>query len=78
VSPPRKHSLTLGRHRTSVSLEDPFWAGLREMAALEGLGINELARRIDAERGPETGLATAIRLAVLDHYRGLASKASGS
>lgn len=78
MSPPRKHSLTLGRHRTSVSLEDPFWAGLREMAALEGLGINELARRIDAERGAETGLATAIRLAVLDHYRVLASKASGS
>lgn len=78
MSPPRKHSLTLGRHRTSVSLEDPFWAGLREMAALEGLGINELARRIDAERGAETGLATAIRLAVLEHYRVLASKASGS
>lgn len=78
MSPPRKHSLTLGRHRTSVSLEDPFWAGLREMAAAEDLGINELARRIDAARTPDTGLATAIRLAVLDFYRAAASKPSGS
>jgi predicted DNA-binding ribbon-helix-helix protein len=66
---PRKHSLTLGGHRTSVSLEAEFWAGLKEMAAARGLGLNELAREIDAGRDPGTGLATAIRLAVLRHYR---------
>ena len=66
---PRKQSLTLGGHRTSVSLEDAFWAGFKELAAARGLGLNEAAREIDASRDPGTGLATAIRLAVLRHYR---------
>ena len=66
---PRKHSLTLGGHRTSVSLEDDFWTGFKEMASRRGLGINEAAREIDAVRDPGTGLATAIRLAVLRYYR---------
>ena len=66
---PRKHSLTLGGHRTSVSLEDAFWTGFKELAAARGLGLNEAAREIDAARDPGTGLATAIRLAVLRHYR---------
>lgn len=69
MSAPRKHSLTLGGHRTSVSLEDPFWAGFRALAQSRGQGINELAREIDASRAPGTGLATAIRLAVLRYYR---------
>ena len=69
MSPPRKHSLTLGGHRTSVSLEDAFWAGLRELAAARGMGMNELAREVDATRPPDTGLATALRLAVLAYYR---------
>jgi len=63
---PEKHSLTLRGHRTSVSLEPPFWAAFRRMAAEEGLALNELASRIDAARDPGTGLASAIRLAVLD------------
>ena len=66
---PIKRSLTLKGHRTSVSLEDEFWSAFREIAAGEGLAINELAARIDAERDLETGLATAIRLFVLRHYR---------
>ena len=66
---PIKRSLTLKGHRTSVSLEDEFWSAFREIAAGEGLALNELAARIDAERDLETGLATAIRLFVLRHYR---------
>jgi len=69
MSPPRKHSLTIGGHRTSVSLEDDFWSGLREIAALRGQGLNEIATEIDAARDPDTGLATAIRLFVLRYYR---------
>lgn len=68
-SAPRKHSLTLGGHRTSVSLEDEFWSGFRALATARGLGLNELAREIDAARSPGTGLATAIRLEVLRYYR---------
>jgi predicted DNA-binding ribbon-helix-helix protein len=56
-------------HRTSVSLESAFWEAFREMAQDHGLSVNALAARIDAGRAPDTGLATAIRLAVLAHYR---------
>lgn len=75
MSRPRKHSLTLHGHRTSVSLEDEFWAGLREIAAGRGLGINEIVTEIDDARVTESGLATAIRLAVLRHYRARAGSA---
>lgn len=63
---PQKHSLTLAGHRTSVTLEARFWACLRAMAAEQGLSINALATRIDAGRSPATGLASALRVAVLD------------
>ena len=61
---PIKHSLTLRGHRTSVSLEAPFWDAFRALARREGLALNELAARIDAERG-DMGLASAIRCHVL-------------
>ncbi len=71
---PVKHSLTLRGHRTSVSLEDEFWAAFREIAAERGLPLNALAAEIDEARGTdggvEMGLASAIRLFVLRHYRG--------
>ncbi|MCU0906477.1 MAG: ribbon-helix-helix domain-containing protein [Rhodobacteraceae bacterium] len=67
---PVKRSLTLMGHRTSVSLEPAFWEAFRDMAAAEGLSLNALAARIDGLREPGTGLATAIRLSVLAHYRG--------
>ena len=62
---PVKHSLTIRGHRTSVSLEEPFWRAFRRIAAEKGLGLNELATEIDAERGTESGLASAIRVYVL-------------
>ncbi len=66
---PKKHSLTLRGHRTSVSLEDPFWEVFCEIAASENRPINALAAEIDAERGTEMGLASAIRLFVLHRLR---------
>ncbi|TNF16656.1 MAG: aryl-sulfate sulfotransferase [Rhodobacteraceae bacterium] len=69
MSRPKKRSLTLGGHRTSVTLEDEFWRAFREIAAEKSLGINELAAEIDVARGTEAGLATAIRLYVLAYYR---------
>ena len=70
MSRPVKRSLTLRGHRTSVSLEDEFWRAFREIADLQGKGINELAAEIDIARGSESGLASAIRLYVLRYYRG--------
>ena len=66
---PRKHSLTLRGHRTSVSLEDEFWQAFREIAAEDGRAINELAAEIDEARGTKCGLASAIRLFVLRRLR---------
>ena len=66
---PVKRSLTLRGHRTSVSLEDAFWRAFREIAAERGQSVNGLAAEIDAARGIETGLASAIRVFVLEHYR---------
>lgn len=61
---PVKHSLTLAGHRTSVSLEEPFWLEFRRLAAEDGKALNELAAEIDAARG-DVGLASAIRVHVL-------------
>ncbi|PIB24931.1 aryl-sulfate sulfotransferase [Amylibacter kogurei] len=66
---PQKHSLTLKGHRTSVSLEEPFWRAFKQIAQQRGLPINVLAAEIDADRGVSTGLASAIRLFVLAHYQ---------
>ncbi|MBZ8119101.1 ribbon-helix-helix domain-containing protein [Roseovarius sp. LXJ103] len=66
---PVKHSLTLKGHRTSVSLEAEFWQAFREIAASKDTAINVLAAEIDADRGTDMGLASAIRLYVLRHYR---------
>lgn len=63
---PEKHSLTLAGHRTSVTLEPPFWRAFRNLAASEGVSVNALAARIDAARPAEVGLASAIRVHVLE------------
>ncbi len=65
---PQKHSLTLHGHRTSVSLEAEFWQAFRDIAREKDRPINDLAAEIDAARG-DVGLASAIRVFVLRHYR---------
>jgi predicted DNA-binding ribbon-helix-helix protein len=59
-----KRSVSIAGHRTSISLEEPFWEGLREIAARESLSVQALIGRIDAERG-EQNLSSAIRVFVL-------------
>lgn len=73
---PTKHSLTLKGHRTSVSLEQEFWDAFRHIAEVDGLAFNALAARIDAERGVDCGLASAIRLFVFRWYRDQQNAAS--
>lgn len=65
---PMKHSLTLHGHRTSVSLEPAFWLAFRAIAAERGTTINALAAEIDAGRPGDVGLASAIRVFVLNRY----------
>ena len=62
--PPVKRSVEIAGHKTSISLEPVFWRLLVEAAANEGVPINALVGRIDAERIAATnppGLAGAIR-----------------
>ncbi len=66
---PQKHSLTLRGHRTSVTLEPAFWQAFRDIAAEKDIAVNALASQIDATRDPDTGLASAIRVYVLQHFR---------
>jgi len=61
---PVKRSMMIAGHATSVSLEPVFWAALKNAAAGEGLPLNALVARIDAERiqAPDPpNLASAIR-----------------
>jgi len=66
---PKKRSLTLQGHRTSVTLEDAFWIAFKKIAAETDTPINQLAAQIDENRGLTSGLAGAIRLYVLDYYQ---------
>jgi len=72
---PQKRSLTLRGHRTSVSLEDRFWLAFRTIAKEKNLPINGLAAEIDTARALDTGLASAIRDYVLQHYMDKDSRA---
>jgi predicted DNA-binding ribbon-helix-helix protein len=47
---PIKRSMMIAGHATSISLEPVFWEALREAAEGEGLPLNALVARLDAER----------------------------
>ena len=59
----KKRSITIHGHRTSVSLEEPFWNILRAIANQRGLSLASLVQMIDKER--KGGLSSALRLFVL-------------
>jgi len=65
---PVKRSFTIKGHRTSISVEAPFWEALRQAAAAERVTLAALVAAIDAERG-EAGLSSAVRVWVLDYFR---------
>jgi predicted DNA-binding ribbon-helix-helix protein len=69
-SPVVKRSIVIAGHKTSVSLEDAFWKGLKEIASGRRLTLSELVAEIDTGR-IQGNLSSAIRLFVLDHYRTL-------
>ncbi|AEI94222.1 MULTISPECIES: ribbon-helix-helix domain-containing protein [Roseobacter] len=66
---PVKHSVTLKGHRTSISLEDAFWMELRRISAETNKPINALVADIDVKRGTRLGLASAIRVFVLEDLK---------
>jgi predicted DNA-binding ribbon-helix-helix protein len=68
-SPVIKRSIVIAGHKTSVSLEDAFWKGLKDIAISRGLTLSDLVATIDSGR-PHGNLSSAIRLFVLNHYQG--------
>jgi predicted DNA-binding ribbon-helix-helix protein len=67
-SPVVKRSVVVADHKTSVSVEDAFWNGLKEIARGRNISLSELVETIDSERRHDN-LSSAIRLFVLDFYR---------
>lgn len=67
-SPVVKRSIVIANHKTSVSLEDAFWKGLKDIATDRDMTLSDLVATIDTER-LHGNLSSAIRLFVLDHYR---------
>jgi len=69
-----KRSLTIARHRTSVSLEDEFWDALADIARADGKSVAALIGEIDKGRsetaGSQPSLSAAIRLYVLKRMGG--------
>jgi predicted DNA-binding ribbon-helix-helix protein len=67
---PIKRSLTIAGHRTSISLEPPFWEALKAAAGEQRLPVARLIARIDEARSRGGGgLSGAVRLWVLQHAR---------
>jgi predicted DNA-binding ribbon-helix-helix protein len=74
-SPVVKRSIVIAGHKTSVSLEDAFWKGLKEIASHRELTLSQMVASIDVGRD-HGNLSSAIRLYVLDHYRSLLVEAA--
>lgn len=67
-----KHSIILDGKKTSVSLEEPFWQGFREIAKDKGVTVGALVETIDAKRKAVGGnLSSVIRVFVFEYFKGL-------
>ena len=64
-SPVLKRSVVLSGHKTSMSLEEPFWQALREIARERGITTSALLNSIASKR-VESNLSSALRVAVLE------------
>jgi predicted DNA-binding ribbon-helix-helix protein len=67
-SPIVKRSIVIGGHKTSVSLENAFWQGLKEIASGQHITLSDMVAGIDRSR-QQSNLSSAIRLFVLDRLR---------
>src|SRR6202000_3318032 len=74
-SPVVKRSIVVAGHKTSVSLEEAFWNGMKEISGLRDMTLSELVGEIDSNR-QQGNLSSAIRLFVLDYFRTRAQAAA--
>ena len=71
-----KRSIVIDRHKTSISIEDAFWAGLKDIARERAVTLSVLVASIDTGRIEGSNLSSAIRVFILDHFRTRLDKAS--
>jgi predicted DNA-binding ribbon-helix-helix protein len=64
-----KRSIVIAGHKTSVSLEDCFWNGLKEIAGQRSLSLSNLVSTIETGRG-NANLSSALRVFVFQQFRG--------
>jgi predicted DNA-binding ribbon-helix-helix protein len=78
-SPVVKRSIVVAGHKTSVSLEDAFWQGLKEIVRSRRTTLSDVVADLDMQRSErsEGNLSSAIRLFVLDHFRARVPLVSG-
>jgi predicted DNA-binding ribbon-helix-helix protein len=67
VGPVAKRSISIHGHKTSVSLEEEFWKGLKALATSREIPIWKLAQQIHDARG-SANFSSAIRVYVLRHF----------
>ena len=68
----KKRSIAIRGHATSISLEDPFWSALQQLASDQNMSVASLVTEIDANR--QTGLSSAIRVYILKSLQELISQ----
>ena len=72
-----KRSILIAGHKTSVSLEDAFWNGLKEIAQGDHVSLSSMVENIDKLRQHTGNLSSALRLFVLDRLRTQTPSAHG-
>ena len=70
---PRKRSITIAGHATSISLEAPFWDAIRDIAGQQGMSTQDLIAEIDNSKRMAS-LSSAIRVYILSWYQDKANK----
>ncbi|MBZ9602823.1 ribbon-helix-helix domain-containing protein [Phyllobacterium chamaecytisi] len=70
----RKRSVTIRGHRTSFSLEDPFYEIIASIATSRGVTLAGLIAEIDESRDRSSNLSSALRIYALDWVRNDSNK----
>lgn len=71
-----RRTVRVGRDRRDITIEDQFWSGLEEIAALQGTTASQLVMRIDQDCHGEN-LSSAIRVYVIGHFMSRAQSPDG-
>lgn len=64
----KKRSVSIYGHRTSISLEEPFWLELQTICEYENISLKKLIERIDETRS-DYNLSSTIRIYILNYYK---------